>query len=59
MPSRPARARRAPSALTEGFQAAFLGGAVFAVIGAIAAMVLIRSADSRALIGQSPEPAAV
>ncbi len=50
----------APSrtALTEGFSAAFLGGAAFALIGAVVAMFLIRSEDSRALIGQTPEPAA-
>ena len=35
-------------ALTEGFQAAFLGGAGFAIIGLIATLVLIRSEDSRA-----------
>ncbi len=44
------------AALTEGFQAAFMGGALFAVIGALAAMILIRSSDSRAMIGQAPEP---
>jgi predicted MFS family arabinose efflux permease len=37
-----------PNALTEGFQAAFLGGAGFAVIGLIATLVLIRNEDSRA-----------
>jgi EmrB/QacA subfamily drug resistance transporter len=37
-----------PQALTDGFQAAFLGGAVFAIIGLIATLVLIRSSDSRA-----------
>src|SRR4051812_9329229 len=36
------------SALADGFQAAFLGGAVFAIIGLIATLVLIRSEDSRA-----------
>jgi len=48
------------TALTEGFSAAFLGGAGFALIGAILAVFLIRSEDSRALIGQgqTPEPAA-
>ncbi|HMS61527.1 MAG TPA: DHA2 family efflux MFS transporter permease subunit [Solirubrobacteraceae bacterium] len=45
-----------PEALTEGFQAAFLGGAAFALIGAVIAAVLIRSQDSRAVIGQGPEP---
>ena len=47
-----------PEALTEGFQAAFLGGAAFALIGAVIAAVLIRSQDSRAVIGQGPEPVA-
>jgi EmrB/QacA subfamily drug resistance transporter len=37
-----------PAALTEGFQAAFLTGAGFAVLGAVLAMVLIRGSDSRA-----------
>jgi len=44
------------TALTEGFSAAFLGGAAFALIGAVLAIFLIRSEDSRALIGQNPEP---
>src|SRR6185503_3400564 len=34
-----------PRALTEGFQAAFLTGAGFAVIGFVLALVLIRGAD--------------
>jgi len=37
-----------PTALTEGFQAAFLGGAAFALLGVAAALVLIRGSDSRA-----------
>ena len=37
-----------PNALTEGFQAAFLGGAAFAVLGGVLALVLIKSRDSRA-----------
>jgi EmrB/QacA subfamily drug resistance transporter len=37
-----------PNALVEGFQAAFLVGAGFAVLGAILVVVLISSADSRA-----------
>ena len=37
-----------PNALTEGFQAAFLGGAAFALVGLIATLLLIRSSDSRA-----------
>jgi hypothetical protein len=37
-----------PNALTEGFQAAFLGGAVIATLGLVLTLVLIRSRDSRA-----------
>ena len=44
----PAAPGRAPTALTEGFQSAFLAGAGFAVLGLIAALTLIRSRDSRA-----------
>ena len=36
------------NALTEGFQAAFLGGAVIAALGFVLTLVLIRSRDSRA-----------
>ncbi len=36
------------AALTEGFQSAFIGGAVIATLGVVATLVLIRSADSRA-----------
>ena len=35
-------------ALTEGFQSAFLGGAVIAALGVVATLVLIRTHDSRA-----------
>jgi EmrB/QacA subfamily drug resistance transporter len=45
-------------ALTDGFQAAFLGGAAFAILGLIATLVLIRSADSRAHVELGAEPAA-
>jgi EmrB/QacA subfamily drug resistance transporter len=37
-----------PNALNEGFQSAFLGGAVIALLGFVATMVLIRTRDSRA-----------
>ncbi len=47
--------RPSTEALTEGFQAAFLGGALFALLGALLAAVLIRGADSRAVIGQPSE----
>lgn len=36
-----------PNALTEGFQTAFLGGAGIALLGVLAASLLIRSRDSR------------
>ncbi|HVQ59745.1 MAG TPA: MFS transporter [Solirubrobacterales bacterium] len=39
---------RDPVVLTEGFQDAFLAGAGFAVLGLLATLFLIRSADSRA-----------
>ena len=47
-----------PVELTEGFQAAFLVGAVFAVVGLIATLLLIRSSDSRAHVELSSEAAA-
>ncbi len=37
-----------PDALTEGFQAAFLGGAGIALLGFVLTLVLIRGSDSRA-----------
>ena len=37
-----------PNALTEGFQAAFLGGAVIAAIGFVLVLTLIRTSDSKA-----------
>src|SRR5262249_29676294 len=37
-----------PNALTDGFQAAFLGGAAIAALGFVATLVLIRNRDSRA-----------
>jgi hypothetical protein len=42
-----------PSALVEGFQSAFLGAAVIAVIGLVLTLVLIRSRDSRAHVALS------
>jgi MFS family permease len=36
-----------PNTLTEGFQTAFIGGAGLAVLGIVAASLLIRSRDSR------------
>jgi hypothetical protein len=40
--------RELPGALVEGFQSAFLGAAVIAVIGLVLTLVLISSRDSRA-----------
>ena len=37
-----------PHALVEGFQVAFLGGAIIAALGAVLTLVLIRTRDSRA-----------
>jgi EmrB/QacA subfamily drug resistance transporter len=42
-----------PGALVEGFQSAFLGAAVIAVIGLVLTLVLIRSSDSRAHVALS------
>jgi len=51
-----------PNALTEGFQSAFLGGAVIAALGFVATLVLIRTRDSKAHVemanseaGEMPE----
>ena len=48
-----------PAALTDGFQAAFLGGAGIALLGLVATLTLIRNRDSRAHveIGQAEVPA--
>jgi predicted MFS family arabinose efflux permease len=53
-----AGARPTPEALNEGFQAAFLAAAGFAVLGLIATLVLIRRADSRETIGAEAVAAA-
>ncbi len=42
------------SALTDGFQDAFLAGAGFAILGIVAALMLIRTSDSKALVGANP-----
>jgi EmrB/QacA subfamily drug resistance transporter len=42
-----------PSALTDGFQSAFLGGAVIATLGFLATLILIRTRDSRAHVEMS------
>ncbi len=45
-------------ALTDGFQSAFLGGAVIAALGVVATLVLIRTRDSRAHVEMSNAQAA-
>ncbi|MBJ7330165.1 MAG: MFS transporter [Solirubrobacteraceae bacterium] len=45
-------------ALTDGFQAAFLTGAGFAALGIVTAATLIRTSDSKALIGAEVAPGA-
>ena len=47
-----------PNALTEGFQSAFLGGAVIAALGVVATLVLIRTRDSKAHVEMSNAEAA-
>jgi EmrB/QacA subfamily drug resistance transporter len=42
-----------PNALTEGFQSAFLCGAVIAALGVVATLVLIRTRDSKAHVEMS------
>ena len=46
-----------PAVLTDGFSSAFLVGAGFAVLGLLATLLLIRSADSRAHVELGAEPA--
>ena len=45
------------TALTEGFQSAFLGGALIATLGLVLTLVLIRSRDSRAHVELGAAPA--
>jgi sugar phosphate permease len=47
-----------PNALTEGFQAAFIGGAVIAVLGVVATLTLIRTRDSKAHVEMANAEAA-
>jgi EmrB/QacA subfamily drug resistance transporter len=47
-----------PNALTHGFQSAFLGGAVIAVLGLAATLILIRTRDSRAHLEMAKAEAA-
>ena len=46
-----------PTALTEGFEAAFIWGAVVAALGIVVALVLVRSRDLEAAVEEVPEPA--
>jgi len=48
-----------PASLTDGFQAAFAVGAGFAILGAIVALTVIKSSDSRAAISADGPPAIV
>jgi EmrB/QacA subfamily drug resistance transporter len=48
---------RDPAVLTDGFSSAFLVGSVFAVLGLIATLFLIRSSDSKAHVDLGTEPA--
>ncbi len=41
-----------PAALTDGFSSAFATGTAFAILGVVLALVLVRSSDSRAQVGQ-------
>ena len=43
-----------PTALTEGFQTAFMVGAGFAIIAIVTTLLLIRSEDSKTVVGASP-----
>ena len=47
-----------PTALVEGFQAAFLGAALIAAIGLVLTLVLIRGSDSRAHVALSEKDGA-
>jgi len=51
--------RALPDALVEGFQSAFLGAALIAVIGLVLTLILIRSSDSRAHVELSKKVDAV
>ena len=46
-----------PAVLTDGFSSAFLTGAAFAVLGLLATLFLIRTADSKAHVELGAEPA--
>src|ERR687897_320464 len=47
-----------PKALNEGFQSAFLGGAVIAALGFVATLILIRTRDSRGELEEANSEAA-
>jgi EmrB/QacA subfamily drug resistance transporter len=46
-----------PNALTDGFEAAFIWGAVVAAIGIVVALVLVRRSDLEQPVEEAPEPA--
>jgi len=46
-----------PTALTDGFESAFIWGAVVAALGIVVALVLIRRSDLEAPVEELPEPA--
>ncbi len=54
----PAGSFPSAGALTEGFQAAFLGGAAIAALGFVLTLILIRGSDSRAHVELGKEEAA-
>jgi EmrB/QacA subfamily drug resistance transporter len=45
-----------PTALTDGFEAAFIWGAVIAAAGILVALLLVRSRDLEGVVGEEPEP---
>jgi EmrB/QacA subfamily drug resistance transporter len=46
-----------PTALVDGFEAAFIGGAFVALAGIVVALVLVRRSDLEATVEETPEPA--
>ena len=51
--------RALPNALVEGFQVAFVGAAIIALIGLVLTLVLIRSSDSRAYMSMADDEAQI
>ena len=46
-----------PNALTDGFESAFIWGAVVAAVGIVVALVLVRRSDLEQPVEEAPEPA--